>query len=296
MKKSDIFSIILIGGVLLGFVYYFFFQDKADNIAVKPLEDKSQYSIYDGSTSYEYWKSTLSTQQQVLYEEIKESFLQFLPSFSTQVKGKITVDEFEDVYVAVQLDHPEIFWMKSYSAMSTVTDAINKDKKIILQYAYTQAEAKEIKGRLEKSYVKIIEEAKTQENDFKKIKLVHDRLVELGTYTKYTDEEYSEFQSMVSIFDTGDTVCAGFTYGFKFIMDNLGIDSISVRDVSHRDQTENHIWNMVNLYGKWYNLDITYDDNLTKDDSIAYNYFLIGNEEFYKTHKMDDRIPGGMAE
>jgi len=74
-------------------------------------------------------------------------------------------------------------------------------------------------------------------------------------------------------------------------MDELGIDSIVSRDVSHANKSNNHSWNMVKLSGTWYNLDITWDGEKSKDDVIAYNYFLEKNDSFYRTHKMQEGIP-----
>ena len=137
--------------------YFFVFYRLADSQKVEPI-DESQYSVYTGRNVYEYWRGTLPENQQQLYDELKEAYLQFLPTFSTQVEGKITVKQMSDVYTALYQDHPEIFWMDSYQAVSTLTDNINKHKKIELYYAYTEAESKEIKSRLEKNYLKIIEE------------------------------------------------------------------------------------------------------------------------------------------
>lgn len=150
-------------------------------------------------------------------------------------------------------------------------------------------EAEEIKSRIEPVYMEIVNEAKKQEKDFNKIKFVHDELIKMSTYNNNANSY--EFQSIISIFDTKETVCAGYTYGFKFIMDQLEIDSIAVIDTSDENKSDNHIWNMVNLYGKWYNIDVTYDGQLSKNSSIAYNYFLKDNDEFYKDHKMQKNIP-----
>lgn len=40
---------------------------------------------------------------------------------------------------------------------------------------------------------KIVEEAKNQDNDFKKIKYVHDKLIEISQYHDYTEEEISQY-------------------------------------------------------------------------------------------------------
>lgn len=281
-----LFMILMIGGCITYFALY----RHADGKVVEALPSESDYPVYSGKNVYEHWKTTLDSDEQILYEEIKESFLQFKSDFSTQLKS-ITNEQMSETYSAVLLDHPEIFWMRSYNAVPDLMENINTRKNIQLVYAYDVDEAKDIKNKLELNYSKIIEGAKEQPNDFKKIKYVHDKIIEMSTYTKYTEEELHEYQSIVSIFEEGKTVCAGHAYGFKFIMDQLGIESIVSRDISNEDQSKNHIWNMVNLYGKWYNIDITYDSQMSEGNVIAYNYFLKSNEDFYTNHRMQKNIP-----
>ncbi len=164
-------------------------------------------------------------------------------------------------------------------------------QKIELKYYYNEEEAIKIKSRMEPVYMEIVNEARKQENDNNKIKYVHDKLINLATYTKYDKDNLHEFQSIISIFDTKESVCAGYTYGFKFIMDQLGINSIVTRDVGNENKSDNHMWNMVNLDEKWYNIDVTYDGSLSNNGKIAYNYFLKDNNVFYKDHKMQKNIP-----
>lgn len=266
-------------------------ESPASKDIIQPLSNESNYPVYSGKNVYEYWKTTLSEDRQLVYDELKESFLQFKKDFSVHIDGNLSLDDFKEIYTAVLLDHPEMFWMYSYSVTTKFfSNDINTSKKIKLEYSFNEEESKDIKKRISPKYEAIINEAKKLESDYDKIKYVHDELIRLGVYTKYDADNLVYFQSLISIFDTGETVCSGYSYGFKFIMDNLGIDCILTRDVSNEDVSKNHIWNMVKLDGIWYNIDLTYDGNVD-DEYIYYKYFLKDNEEFYKNHKMQDKIP-----
>lgn len=293
MKKKlpDILLIVTAVSAIIAGIYIFVFYKAADKSeTVEAYASVEDYPVYSGREAYEYWKSTLNDDQKILYDEIKETYLQFNDSFSTQL-DEISSKEFQEVYSAVMLDHPEIFWMDSYLTVKTLSNQVNTHKVIELYYSYSLEEAKEVKSRIEVKYNEIIEGAKKQENDFKKIRYVHDKLIEISQYHDYTQDEIDSYQSIVSIFDSGNTVCAGYAYGFKFIMDQLGIKSIATRDISNEDTSKNHIWNMVELYGKWYNLDITWDNKIATDGVITYNYFLKDNDEFYTDHRMQEGIP-----
>jgi len=244
-KKLDILDILLIL-VSIIWIYITFFLYRADGTVVQPYPNEADYPVYSGKNVYEYWKTTLSENEQILYEELKESYLQFNKSFSTQL-DRLTSDELEKVNGAVKKDHPEIFWLSSYSYTSKKDKTeVNTKKTIRLFFNYDLEEAKKVKQEIEPNYMAIIQKAQELESDWDKIKLVHDQLIELGDYHIYPKEEMDDYQSIVTIFRDGKTVCSGYSYGFKFLMDYLGIESMVCRDISHDDDPiQNHIWNLV---------------------------------------------------
>ncbi len=111
--NSNIYWNIVIAFVVLFVVYIIFFWRTPDRVTVEALVNESDYTVYSGRNVYEWWKSTLTENQQIFYDEMKESYLQFRKDFSTQVK-ELTIDEAEETYSALRLDHPEIFWMNNY--------------------------------------------------------------------------------------------------------------------------------------------------------------------------------------
>lgn len=288
-RKNDIFTyVIIIILIALGIYVWFFYRGASEDNLMIAYEDINQYPVYNGRNVYEYWRGTLDENQQIMYDELKEAFLQFREFFTTSV-DTISYDDFYKVYNMVFLDHPEIFWVDSYNAIQTLTKNVNTNKQIRIYYAFSIKEAQEIKDRIEEKYNQIIDGAKKETTDFKKIKYVHDKLIEISKYQEPLENSTQELQTIISIFDTGYSVCAGFANGFKFIMDNLGIESMSMQSVGNENKKENHIWNMVNLYGKWYNLDVTWDSLKSKEE--RYSYFLKDNDEFYTDHRMQAGMP-----
>ena len=45
-----------------------------------------------------------------------------------------------------------------------------------------------------------------------------------------------------------------------------------------------HVWNQVNIDGKWYNADLTWDAKTVRSKG-EWKYFLLNDEEFYKDHR-----------
>ena len=289
-NKHPFLTLFIVGYLLIG-IFFVFIYRRANSVQVVAYPDTSQYAVYDGKNVNEYWKTTLNDNQQVLYEEMKEAYLQFLEYFSTRAES-MTEEEFNEVYVAVLLDHPEIFWMNSYQVIvKPFSDMVNVNKNIKLFYYYTKDEAKEVKDRIEPKINQIVEEASKLDTDYDKILYVHDTIID---NTEYEDGDTSDrkfFQTIVSILETNKSVCAGYTYTFKIIMDRLGIESISIRDVGNDFEDDNHIWNMVKHDGIWYNIDVTWDDVLYNREDIRYYYFFKDNETFYKTHDIQKNMP-----
>ena len=90
-------------------------------------------------------------------------------------------------------------------------------------------------------------------------------------------------------------VCEGYARAFKYIMDELGIPCVLVmgQGTNSKGQTENHAWNYVQVNGRWYALDVTWDDPVVYGGGRAsndskYKYFLKGSNAFNQDH-----IPNG---
>lgn len=259
---------------------------------IKPLTNESEYAVYSGRNTYEYYRSILSKKQQAVYDDMKEAYLQFKPNFCIKTIF-ITRNELKEVYRAIELDHSEMFWMGIYNDNKISDGYVNTFFDVDLMYEYTNEEAVAIKKRIEPKYQKIIDGAKRQNNDLEKIKYVHDELVKIAVYD---DEKANtpEYQSISSIFDEGKSLCTGYAYSFKFLMDQLGIQAINSRNITEkRDSKDNHVWNVVKLYGQWLNVDITGDVGYYKNGKMAYNYFLKKNEDFYidSQHLMQPDMP-----
>ena len=60
-------------------------------------------------------------------------------------------------------------------------------------------------------------------------------------------------------------------------------------------ETESHAWNYVQIEGKWYAIDVTWDDpiiigNGYLTEELQYRHFLKGSRTFFETHTEDGYI------
>ena len=142
---------------------------------------------------------------------------------------------------------------------------------------------------------KIIEEnIKPNMTDKEKIKAFHDYIV---NHTKYDSEYieldksdlYSPSHSAIGVLVNHKALCGGYTDIMSIFLNRLNIPNYKI-------STDNHIWNLVNIDGKWLHLDATWDDPVldTGEELILDKFFLITTEKLksFKTeyHSFDKNI------
>ena len=136
-------------------------------------------------------------------------------------------------------------------------------------------------------------------NTVDKIKVVHDYLINNIEYDKNAGNAiYDSYGALIN----KRAVCEGYAKAFKYILDDLGIPCIIVcgTGTNSTGLTESHAWNYVLIDGKWYAMDVTWDDpiitgNITDaeiPDDIKYAYFLKGGTDFFKNHVEDEKLLG----
>lgn len=98
--------------------------------------------------------------------------------------------------------------------------------------------------------------------------------------------------NMYGVLINNRAICQGYADTTKVFLDILGIPnrmitgSVKIKD----DSTISHIWNVVNLNGREYHLDTTYNDPIddTKSkDAVSYDRFLVSDRVMETSHLWD---------
>lgn len=127
---------------------------------------------------------------------------------------------------------------------------------------------------------------------YEKERAVHDRLVETIDYDALalardsSDAAPPESSTPYGALVLGQAICYGYSGSFQLLMDMLGIECITV-DGTINDDNDPHSWNMVNLDGSWYIVDVTWDDPI--GGSLTYNFFNRTQEECTGYNRRWDR-------
>ena len=134
--------------------------------------------------------------------------------------------------------------------------------------------------------------------------LIHDMIIgEVDyAYTAYGSPETATFaHSVVGVLDgddTTDVVCEGYAKTFHLLSNYAGLESIYGVGWSGTDENGGgHAWNLIKIDGKWYNIDLTWDDtNSTDYDGYSYDFYNLATEEFNRDKAHDYRPDyfGGM--
>ena len=128
-----------------------------------------------------------------------------------------------------------------------------------------------------------------------KIRAIHDWLV---NNTEYDSEGYSsgnispDSYTAEGLFKTHKAVCDGYAKAFQEMAQKAGFEVVKINGIGKNSSgsAESHSWNQVKVDGKWYNIDVTWDDPVTTGDigfdNLRYKYFLVPDSSF-KDHTAD---------
>jgi hypothetical protein len=178
---------------------------------------------------------------------------------------------FEDALKANDYVH-YIVEAYSYSARRTKTNEIK------ISFTITYLESKLQTGYVETQVQLILGEIiKPDMNVYQKEKAIHDYIVSHIAY----DTKLANYTAYAAI-AKGKTVCQGFALLTYRMLADVGIES---RIEEGYAGGESHAWNAVNLEGKWFLLDTTWDDPIPfKKGRVLYNYYNVTDAQLQKDH------------
>lgn len=169
----------------------------------------------------------------------------------------------------------------SFDKIDTTYDSIGRVT-LSIERVYTAKEIERINERVDE----ILKEQVKDETDIRKIiEILHDYIISNSTYDKdradYNNIKFSSNKATGVLFE-GYGVCSGYTDAMAIFLDHYNIPNFEL-------SSENHVWNVVQIDGKWLHLDLTWDDPIiTNGDSIiSHDFFLIDTETLLSLDKTD---------
>lgn len=124
----------------------------------------------------------------------------------------------------------------------------------------------------------MLSEMDQQTDPVEKERVAHDLVIDRTTYA------YGSYnQSSAGVFLSGTAVCAGYAEAFALLCNGAGLETICVTSTTHE-------WNKIRLYGRWYGVDCTWDDD--SYGGIYYDYFNV--TDAYMEAENTDHEPEGL--
>lgn len=114
------------------------------------------------------------------------------------------------------------------------------------------------------------------DNDYESVKAVHDYIIRRVEYDyNSVGQNYTDIEG----FRENRMVCQGYSMASYVLLSDMGIPIRIVTGKGGNEKNpEPHAWNVVQVDGKWYNYDATWDDEGGND--VSYDYFLKGSKDF----------------
>ena len=161
--------------------------------------------------------------------------------------------------------------------------------KLTVSYTMTPQEYKANKVLWDKAVNEMVGDlvGNTKLSDTQKALLIHDRLAIRCSYDyeNYLDNKlphvsYTAFGCLV----LGRSVCQGYAEAYQYLLDLAGIDSYLCSS-----DALNHVWNIVEIDGEIYHVDVTWDDPVWDiPGRVLHTNFLCSSDVFEESHDADD--------
>ena len=225
----------------------------------------------------QYYYKQLNKQQQAVYHAMLEGLKAVSASFSAP---RLSDREIFEICFLVRLDHPELFYVEKISyryydhadSVEIVPDYLFDKKKL---KTHQQA----MKARVDK-----LSRPATQLSKVEQLQYIHDFICQNVTYDKLK-KQYSH--EIIGPLGQGVGVCEGIAKTVKILCDALGIGCIiAIAEANPDKQIKyRHAWNIIELDGMYYHFDATFDNSLSQDGIIRYDYFLLDDAHIFRDHE-----------
>jgi uncharacterized protein YjdB len=273
---------------------------------VKDLTENSDYNIKVNSINGEYYSGNISRknknllnasmQQQVkkptilsnsnscstieqIKQVAKDNYFNRNTNFSIHYTGNFS--DLKGILNEV-LDYVDA--SDDYVANSIVSSEVkyhgyNEDVDIdfTVEYLLTLDQENWVDEKVDSILPNIIKDSMTQDQ---KEKTIHDYIVGNTAY----DETLVRHSAYDALHD-GTTVCQGYALLAYKMLNKAGVQTRIVVGMVDGSTVENHAWNLVNLYGKWYQLDCTWDDPVPDiPKRVSYDYYNLTDAKLSEDH------------
>lgn len=184
---------------------------------------------------------------------LEEYLVQEIKNFNDSIDtSQYQIDDIQlsNILNKINLTYPDIFYLEQNYRYSI--NSASKITKLKLEYSCTKEEYIETMALIDDKFSEIISTINNDMSDYEKALLVHDYICNNFAYDTRQSDENHKLDSFVK---DGVGVCQAYMSAYAYILNKIGIKSYPVMS-----NAIGHTWNMVLLDGKYYQVDVTWDD------------------------------------
>lgn len=194
------------------------------------------------------------------------------------------------LFNALTNDNPQFFYIgNTYSYEGYRLDDIDYYDIFCLTLTMPYAERQAAADVLEQTIAELLAAVPENAGAYEKELLLHDMLAARVTYDTETAASPAPAQRRPSAFTAygalveGRAVCEGYARAMQILLDRVGIGCTLVSGTATGGAS--HMWDLVEIDGRGYHLDVTWDD---VDDLTHHTFFNLTTEEILLSHTIDE--------
>lgn len=253
---------------------------------------KQSMELVECVSADRYVHNTLDEEMQMVYDEMLYAIMNFKDNVRLSTTDTADV---KTCYNAICADYGEIFWVESCSYGELSIKGKPYAVSFVVNYAYTPEEVADYQEQMQPVIDEYLARLTECGSDYEKTEVLYRKLIKEVAY----DLSAENNQNILSVFLGKNTVCQGYACATQYLLQQSGIPCVIITGTA---QGQPHAWNMAQLDGEYYYIDVTWGntdymgdmaDNVT---GINYSYLNITSEELLTNHKLQVDFPVKMCD
>ena len=256
-------------------------------------------TIIDTSGTRKYYYDQLSDEEKLNYRLLLAAYQRMdeeVTGLTLSVKDMIRINKL------MLLDCPELFWVANSGVYydENLIPLLYMGGRYTPRYRYTREQVAKLTAQID-AVCDAFAEKHENESDYNKALAAYEYIIDTTEYDTETadiiverkdyDPLSDDSQCIVSVFVNHESVCAGYSAAYQYLLRRLGIFAISVIGTvtnAETGQKYNHEWSALELDGEWYYTDITWGEPEAETRLAEYSYFCVTSAEMTASHKPND--------
>lgn len=260
-----------------------------DSVPLRPIDSERYYGK-------QLLKKTGSAAENAAYN----AFVEQIGNYQKTVvfDFDLTIEEAKKAYSYYRDDWPQHFWRGNQYHFSA-----RNNKVVTMTFSDITETPDQLRQKMQRVTAQaeaILSQLSASMSEFERERLIHDAIINKVRFdtTLKAPDAHDLYGALVN----GKAVCEGYAAAFQYLMRQAGIQCIVAKGtLTQGGQSVNHAWNMAEIAGQFYHVDVTADDPVISgfDDVLKFNYFNVTQQRILRDHTLEDNaypLPSATSE